>query len=355
MKRVEVESFLKSFLLFFVSLAVLSAILFYTLYKKEQAALDVHVFTQMKLCSFDLNCTGYGIDFVPLEQAELFSLKRNTQELYALFSIPDSQIYALKISLATEAYDQMLQTLQKTFIWQYVWVMIAIVFIAALFSIYTLHPLRKALRMTEEFVKDILHDFNTPLSSLRLNASMIKCPRTEAKKLERIEHAVASILSLQSNLRSYLMEHAHTRERFDIRQILQERIDVTAKLYPSLSFKFAGDTMLAEANKDAFSRIIDNVLSNAAKYNKQKGRVDVRLNRDTITISDTGIGIEHPKRVFERFYKEHERGMGIGLHSVKKLCDEMKINIAIDSVPGEGTQVRLDVTSILFGSTTGVT
>ncbi|RLA72295.1 MAG: sensor histidine kinase [Epsilonproteobacteria bacterium] len=341
LKRVEIESFSKSFLLFFLALSFISSLLFYTLYYKEHDSLDEKLFTQMKLCSFDLKCTQFEIDFVPLEPMHLFSLKRNTKELYALFSISDSDQYALKIILSNREYEKKIAQLQDRFLWQYAGVLSVLALLSILFSFYTLHPLREALKMTEEFVKDILHDFNTPLASLRLNAGMLNCPPSEAKKVKRIELGIESILSLQNNLRSYLMEHQLQSERFDVKAVLLERLAVIEKLYPSLSFSVEGETMMLNTSRDALSRILDNLLSNAAKYNVKEGSVRVKLKAHKITIEDTGIGIEHPKKVFERFYKEHERGMGIGLHSVKKLCDEMKIKIELESEVGRGTTVVL--------------
>jgi signal transduction histidine kinase len=101
--------------------------------------------------------------------------------------------------------------------------------------------------------------------------------------------------------------------------------------------------------KKFFTRIVDNLLSNASKYNKQKGKVSVIFNerQKSLEIIDTGKGIKNPKRVFERFYKEHERGVGIGLHIVKKLCDELEIVIYLDTVLGEGTVVKLELQNII--------
>jgi signal transduction histidine kinase len=94
-------------------------------------------------------------------------------------------------------------------------------------------------------------------------------------------------------------------------------------------------------NKDAFIRILDNLLTNAAKYNKKNGSVFVTYKENVLEIEDTGIGIKNPDKVFQRFYKEHERGIGIGLHIVKKLCDELGIRIGLTSEVGTGTSFFL--------------
>ena len=102
-----------------------------------------------------------------------------------------------------------------------------------------------------------------------------------------------------------------------------------------------------ETNRDALNRIVYNLLSNAGKYIKQNGKVFIRLENNQLIIKDTGKGIKDPKRVFERFYKEQERGIGIGLHIVKKLCDELGIDITLSSEVGVGTEFRLDFQEII--------
>ncbi len=65
-----------------------------------------------------------------------------------------------------------------------------------------------------------------------------------------------------------------------------------------------------------------------------------------MAIKDTGKGIKHPEKVFTRFYKEQERGIGIGLHIVKKLCDEMKIPIRLESEVNVGSTFELDLSAL---------
>jgi len=48
-------------------------------------------------------------------------------------------------------------------------------------------------------------------------------------------------------------------------------------------------------------------------------------------------GIKYPNKIFDRFYKEHELGLGIGLHIVKNLCDELGIKIKVQSKIDQGT------------------
>ena len=348
MKKVEKESFVKSFLLFFFSQTLLLSALFFLNFQKERQTLDEQIFSAMRICSFSLQCKEFDIDFVPKENQELYKLYKNDRELSSYFTIPNSQKNYLKIYLPKEKYEQKIVKIVKKTSFVFVFFLVVIAFLSALFSFYALRPLRDALLLTEEFIKDILHDFNTPLSTLRLNVSMLATEVGKNKKIERIQSAVESIVRLQSNLRSYLHAHVSQKEYFLLLELLKERIELIQGSYSDIDFYLdVSKEQKLFTNKDAFIRIIDNLLSNAAKYNKKDGTISVELLGKELVISDTGKGIENPDRIFERFYKEQQRGMGIGLHIVKKLCDELGISISVESIVQKGSKFHLDLSNII--------
>ena len=61
-----------------------------------------------------------------------------------------------------------------------------------------------------------------------------------------------------------------------------------------------------------------------------------------LCIEDSGIGIENIDEVFERSYKEHVSGHGLGLDIVKRLCEAMNIKISLTSKVGEGSTFYLE-------------
>lgn len=345
LKRVELESLSKSFLLFFISLTLLMSVILYVNYKNDVHALDENLFTQMRLCSFDLQCDKFEFDFITEEQEKLYQFHKNSQGVYALFSIPNTTEYVMKLLYPLEQYQNELQKIQNKHIYNYLVILLALGFISILFSWYALKPLRQALILSDEFIKDILHDFNTPLSSLRLNSSLLKKEFSENKKVKRIEQAVETILNLQGNLRSYIDDSPLINDTVDLKELIEKRSSFFAANYPNISFKNHLEPMKINTNSDAIIRILDNLISNAAKYNKKDGSVELTLlaaNKKLI-IKDTGKGIKHPKKIFQRFYKEHERGLGIGLHIVKKLCDSLHIYISVESEPDVGSTFTLDL------------
>ena len=346
MKKVEVESLVKSFLLFFISQTLLVGALFFVEYNKELQTLDESLFNEMRVCSYDLKCDDFGIDFVAKDKYELYKPYNNDNELSAYFPIGGSQENVLKIYYDAQKYTAAQKVVKNDLLFSFLVISLVVVLLSSIFSLYTLSPLRNALKLTEEFIKDILHDFNTPLSTLRLNTSMLKDEIGENKKILRIENSVRNILSLQSNLHSYLTNHAAQKETFSLSELLSERIETMESNYKDIDFVVDVKGVNVHTNKKAFSRIVDNLLSNAAKYNKADGTVICTFKNEILAITDNGKGIENPKKVFDRFYKEQERGIGIGLHIVKKLCDELYIDISLTSVVDKGSTFSLNLSKL---------
>ena len=224
---------------------------------------------------------------------------------------------------------------------------IVVLALSIFFSLFALKPLRDALNLTEEFIKDILHDFNTPISTLTLNISMLASKYGEDRRFRRIQNALGTILMLQKNFKAYLEQSILEESSFVLDEVVKERIEALSRSFEDISISMEiPPNVILQTNKDSFVRIIDNLLSNALKYNKSGGYVKVYYKDQTLFIEDGGIGIKNPKRVFERFYKENQRGIGIGLHIVKKLCDALGIDIELQSEVGKGTLFKLHLDKI---------
>eukprot|EP01022_Parablepharisma_sp_SALTPOND_P013837 TRINITY_DN18566_c0_g1_i1.p1 TRINITY_DN18566_c0_g1~~TRINITY_DN18566_c0_g1_i1.p1 ORF type:complete len:244 (+),score=6.52 TRINITY_DN18566_c0_g1_i1:80-733(+) len=104
-------------------------------------------------------------------------------------------------------------------------------------------------------------------------------------------------------------------------------------------------------SKDGFEDVVDNLISNAIKYNKPDGVVHVELKNSLLCIKDSGKGIDTKNLfdVFERYYQDDvsSEGVGIGLSIVKEFCDENSIKINIDSRVDVGSSFCLDLSSII--------
>lgn len=107
--------------------------------------------------------------------------------------------------------------------------------------------------------------------------------------------------------------------------------------------------VLAEEN--FLERILNNLFSNAIKYNKRGGHICFEWNASNsmLHIRDEGIGISdaHQKELFNRFYRADTsrsseiKGNGLGLSIVKKLCELQNISISVESKEGIGSSFIL--------------
>ncbi|MFT5659434.1 MAG: two-component system OmpR family sensor kinase [Sulfurimonas sp.] len=347
LSKVELESFLKSFLLFFSSLSILITTLFYLNYNKDIKRLDDTLFGQMKVCSFSLQCPDFTIDFVSIDTQKVYTLYKSEHGLEGFFPVSQANDYYLRLHFSQEKHIVKTNEIKNTTQIQYFIILSIVLILSILFSLYALYPLRSALLLTQEFIKDILHDFNTPLSALRLNSFMLQRELGKNEKLSRIEQSVQNILNLQENLKAYLYNYEKEKENISLKELIHERITAIEDNYTDIKFIVEMQNSRLQINKNALSRVLDNVISNAAKYNKKNGKITITYDEKTkiLTIQDTGKGIENPSKIFQRFYKEQERGIGIGLHIVKKLCDELKIKINVRSKLNIGTTFTFELTN----------
>ncbi len=191
------------------------------------------------------------------------------------------------------------------------------------------------MNLLEEFIKDIIHDLNTPITSILINLKMMK----SSEEVESITQSANAIAMLHKNLSIYLKDSKFQRENFYIKEVIDEQVKFFYSLYNYLDWEIdiPKDTIIS-SNRNAFSRIIYNLLSNACKYNTTNGFIKIIMKKNNIlTITNSSYGIKNPSKVFNRFYKESERGLGIGLHIVDKLCNELDIEKKLDIIDNEVT------------------
>ncbi|HHD74324.1 MAG TPA: HAMP domain-containing histidine kinase [Nitratifractor sp.] len=97
------------------------------------------------------------------------------------------------------------------------------------------------------------------------------------------------------------------------------------------------------AEKALLERMIDNILSNAIKYNRVGGKIDIELNHEFLKIGDTGVGIskDEIELVFERYrrFNSSEGGFGIGLNIVYSIAKKYNYTVEIESEKSIGTKV----------------
>lgn len=341
MKRYEKESFFKVFGIFFSTLLVLCVTIFTLYYEESSDHLKDDILYQMREYVFDFKGDKFSLEFVEKQKSIKFSVIATCKEgLCAYFHTPKDDKFILKVAYAQKSFERDLTILKVKILKIFAVVFLVILFFSLYFAVYSLRPMKNAIELLEVFLKDLIHDLNTPVTSILLNVKLLG-RKGLSPELERIELSAKTISSLHKNLENLKDEVKLETTSIDLQRLIEERIEILEKLYPKIKFIKKLESLHVHSDEDALSRIIDNILTNACKYNKKNGEVLIRSGKNVVSIEDTGVGIANPKRVFERYYKENERGLGLGMNIVKRLCDELGIDITLHSELDKGTIVKL--------------
>ena len=221
---------------------------------------------------------------------------------------------------------------------------------------------RRAETQRREFTANVSHELKTPLHAISGYAELMKSGMVRAEDMtgfagniyteaQRLIRLVEDILKL-----SRLDEGADgKRENLDLYELVCQTLD-EMKHYTSrnsVTLTITGESAPMVGVPGQIRMMVGNLFTNACKYNKPGGRVDVSVSKAyrsvVLTVSDTGIGIaeEHQERIFERFYrvdKSHSKavgGTGLGLSIVKHAAMIHNAKIELESQPGEGTTIRV--------------
>ena len=214
-----------------------------------------------------------------------------------------------------------------------------------------------AARSKNEFIANVTHEMNTPLTSIKGFAELIAAgavpperiqgmAKTIIKQSDRLANLIRSIINFSAIDSDELPDY-----EVDISELIAELI---GGFEPKLRKKNIALRLNVEQGVKVMSRrerlveILNNLITNGIRYNKEGGTLEISLSggdRPRLTVQDTGIGLseEDKTRIFDRFYtvdKSHNGsggGFGLGLAIVKKLCRRAGWELKVESTLGEGT------------------
>lgn len=223
-----------------------------------------------------------------------------------------------------------------------------------LFGLYLaklfLKPMRDSIMLLDRFIKDTTHELNTPLSAILANVEMMDTEVMIEKnktKLNRINIAAKTVSTLYKDLTFLTLEkeRSNENEHIDLKALIKDRAEYFAILAQSkkITYQFDLHPAMIFMDRQKLTRVIDNLISNAIKYNRRNGVVGFELKQGELTIWDRGIGIPSNilPLIFDRYsrFNKTEGGFGIGLSIVKKIIDEYGMEIEAHSQKNEGTRM----------------
>lgn len=199
------------------------------------------------------------------------------------------------------------------------------------------------------FIKDTTHELNTPITAILMCTS--KGSSLNEKNLQRINLSAKRISEIYKDLIFLFLQDKKRDmpQELKIDEILNEQIEyfkaLASKKRVTISTSIEPTSFVIE--KESFIRLSNNLISNAIKYNKINGTVDVILKNNQLIVKDSGIGIEktHLKDIFKRFYRANDvqGGFGIGLNIVYSICKQYNIKIDVESTQNIGTIFTLNL------------
>jgi signal transduction histidine kinase len=210
------------------------------------------------------------------------------------------------------------------------------------------------VKRERQFTADVSHELRTPMTIIDGAAQFLEIESNITKKgLERVKmirRACHDVNDLTSAF--FLMardqQQQLPRELISVSQLVEQEI---LKLDPLVDTEKVRvnveilDDFKVRTNKTALEIIIGNIYSNAVKYTEE-GQIGVKVTKNQIFISDTGIGI--PEELLPHLFERHVRGRGLnqageglGLAIVKRLCDQFNWGIAIHNRSEKGIVVKL--------------
>jgi len=231
-------------------------------------------------------------------------------------------------------------------------ILFSIVILVFILSVYFLktfaRPFRKMNKQLDNFIKDSMHEINTPLSIINVNIDLYNRKNEQNKYMQRMK-AAAKVLSNIYNDMDYLIKHErlnHEKKELDITHFLKERIEYFSEVAAMKNIIINSNITTCGTiymNDKQLQRLIDNNISNAIKYSYENSEIDIALymkdEKCHLAFKDYGMGIEKVEKIFSRYYREDtsKGGFGIGLNIVKSIIKHENIEIKIESNLKQGS------------------
>lgn len=227
-----------------------------------------------------------------------------------------------------------------------------------------------ANRAKSDFLSNMSHELRTPLNAIIGFTEYVienedePITRDQKASLSQVLRAGRHLLVLINDVLDLSKIEAGaislSPEPVDAVEVINECLTLTSSTAAGRNVEVVNqlsvrDSPLIDADRIRFKQVFLNILTNAIKYNKEPGRVDILQGSSTpgmfrIGVRDEGAGIAKDRLAklfdpFDRLGAENSaiEGTGIGLTITKRLVDQMDGKISVDSVVGEGSTFWLEM------------
>ncbi|MEA4988786.1 MAG: HAMP domain-containing sensor histidine kinase [Anaerovorax sp.] len=212
---------------------------------------------------------------------------------------------------------------------------------------------------------NLSHDMRTPVTTIKGYLEGIKdgvadTPEKQSRYLDTIYSKTLILERLLDNMTEYSeLELGRMQYAFEFVDLTSYLKDLTEDYkrdieLAGLRFEYSllEEPLTIVADRSKLKRVLDNLVSNAVKYNKQNGTISISTETDhkgaLIRISDTGTGINNTdlNKVFDGFYRgdasrSNIKGNGLGLAIAKQIIGSHRGKIWMKSEKNVGTEVYI--------------
>jgi two-component system sensor histidine kinase/response regulator len=225
-------------------------------------------------------------------------------------------------------------------------------------------------RMREQFVSMVSHQLKVPLVAVQQYFEVIlgglagDINDQQKQMIERSHKRIGELLKLIDDWLSFSRidkeRIAPQFSEFDLVELIKGTIEFLKPLADEKKVKLVlenRDSRMITAHKDFIREALTNLINNAIIYNKEDGKVVVKVSTDQnkvlIEISDTGIGIEKDvlPNIFDEFYRDKRvkltLGSGLGLSIVKRIIEAHDGVIEVQSTVDTGSVFTIELPSSL--------
>ena len=223
--------------------------------------------------------------------------------------------------------------------------------------------LKEIDRVKSQFVRMVAHELRAPLGAISqymdvlINSQVPIDPQRQKNMLHRCQDRTQGLLGLIDDLLDLSTidagRVARNLENLRVGSLLAEAVEIFRPQAEARDITVALDVPIDEpaiaADRRDIGRVFTNLISNAIKYNRDGGTVQVTVSREDgtvrIDIRDTGYGIPIDAQVhlFEEFFRvkmpatERVTGTGLGLAIVKRLVEAHEGVVSVESELGKGS------------------
>ena len=223
----------------------------------------------------------------------------------------------------------------------------------------TLAPIERAMRAQVQFVSDASHELRTPLTALMTTNEVALRKKTLDEKKARVvfQRNIDEVEKLRE-----LTDNLLQLTQVDNQQIEKQAVDMaklvrdTVDRYQPVADKqqVVLDVQVPSVNHVvavvAVTQILGTLIDNAIKYSPSGSTVVIRLDGQTLSVVDQGIGIakQNQAKIFNRFYRSdeartrgHNSGYGLGLAIARAVADKNGYQLSVKSKLGQGSTFSL--------------